>query len=36
MRVPNDLKLLESDVPIDLVLGGHDHHYETKEVRRRF
>ncbi|XP_012556958.2 5'-nucleotidase [Hydra vulgaris] len=31
MRVPNDIKLLESDVDINLVLGGHDHHYETKE-----
>lgn len=32
MRVPNDLRLLESDVGIDLILGGHDHHYETQEV----
>ena len=32
MRVPNDIKLLESDVEIDLILGGHDHHYETKQV----
>ena len=30
MRVPNDLRLLESDAEIDLILGGHDHHYETK------
>lgn len=31
MRVPNDMKLLESSVDLNLVLGGHDHHYETKE-----
>ena len=32
MRIPNDKKLLESDADIDLILGGHDHHYETKQV----
>ena len=32
MRVPNDTKLLQSDVDIDLILGGHDHHYEVKKV----
>ena len=32
MRVPNDTVLLESDIGVDLILGGHDHHYEVKEV----
>ena len=32
MRVPNDMRLLESDADIDLILGGHDHHYEVKKV----
>jgi len=32
MRVPNDTILLESDIGVDLILGGHDHHYEVKEV----
>lgn len=32
MRVPNDTKLLESDIGVDLILGGHDHHYEVKNV----
>lgn len=36
MRVPNDLRLLESDVGIDLILGGHDHHYETQERNGNF
>eukprot|EP00111_Clytia_hemisphaerica_P020632 TCONS_00060812-protein len=31
MRVPNDTRLLEADIGIDLILGGHDHHYEVKE-----
>ena len=35
MRVPNDIRLLESDAEIDLILGGHDHHYETREHNGR-
>eukprot|EP00794_Sanderia_malayensis_P018960 gene18960-20866_t len=31
MRIPNDLRLLQSDADIDLILGGHDHHYEIKQ-----
>lgn len=31
MRVPNDIKLLESDIGVDLILGGHDHHYKVQE-----
>jgi hypothetical protein len=29
MRVPNDLKLGEQVSDIDIILGGHDHHYEV-------
>lgn len=32
MRLPNDTRLAEASVGIDLILGGHDHHYEVKEV----
>ena len=32
MREPNDIKLAENVPEIDLILGGHDHHYEVKEV----
>mmetsp|Transcript_141091 Transcript_141091/g.367249 ORF Transcript_141091/g.367249 Transcript_141091/m.367249 type:complete len:1799 (+) Transcript_141091:59-5455(+) len=32
MRVPND-ELLAHEVPeVDLILGGHDHHYDVKPV----
>merc|ERR1711963_1068566 len=32
MRAPND-ELLAHEVPeVDLILGGHDHHYEVKPV----
>jgi len=31
MREPNDLRLLDEAPEIDLILGGHDHHYATKE-----
>ena len=27
MRLPNDKKLAEQVPEIDLILGGHDHHY---------
>ena len=33
MRTPNDVRLAESVDEIDLVLGGHDHDYELKQVR---
>lgn len=32
MRVPNDKRLAAEAEGIDLVLGGHDHHYEIVEV----
>ena len=32
MRMPNDEQLLRSDADIDIILGGHDHHYEMREV----
>lgn len=32
MRVPNDKKLAEEVADIDLILGGHDHHYHTEIV----
>ena len=32
MRMPNDVKLAESVSEIDIILGGHDHHYEVKKV----
>ncbi|CAB3979105.1 5 -nucleotidase-like isoform X2 [Paramuricea clavata] len=33
MREPNDIKLAENVSEIDLILGGHDHHYEIREVK---
>lgn len=32
MRTPNDCKLAEEVKEIDIILGGHDHVYEVKEV----
>ena len=29
MRVNNDSRLIKECPEIDLVLGGHDHHYEV-------
>ena len=33
MRTPNDLRLAANSPEIDLILGGHDHVYEKKDVR---
>ena len=35
MRTPNDLRLAANAPEIDLILGGHDHVYEKKDVRRK-
>ncbi|XP_071053537.1 mannosylglucosyl-3-phosphoglycerate phosphatase isoform X2 [Onthophagus taurus] len=35
MRTPNDIKLAENCDEIDLILGGHDHVYEIKDVNSR-
>lgn len=32
MRIPNDVRLAEQVPELHLILGGHDHHYEKKEV----
>jgi 5'-nucleotidase len=32
MRNPNDMKLAENVDEVDLILGGHDHVYEVKQV----
>jgi len=32
MRVPNDELLAHTVADIDVILGGHDHHYEVKPV----
>ena len=29
MRMPNDKRLAQCVPDIDLILGGHDHHYES-------
>lgn len=34
MRNPNDVKLAENVDEIDLILGGHDHIYEVKQVSK--
>eukprot|EP00908_Phaeocystis_cordata_P013571 Transcript_24638.p1 GENE.Transcript_24638~~Transcript_24638.p1 ORF type:complete len:601 (+),score=299.50 Transcript_24638:121-1923(+) len=36
MRQPNDERLVAEATEIDLVLGGHDHHYETKQIAGRW
>lgn len=36
MRTPNDVKLAEQCDEIDLILGGHDHVYEIKEVNGKY
>ena len=32
MRIPNDVRLAEEVPELHLILGGHDHHYEKREV----
>jgi len=32
MRMPNDVSLAEEVPEFHLILGGHDHHYERREV----
>ncbi|KAJ8946412.1 hypothetical protein NQ314_008894 [Rhamnusium bicolor] len=36
MRTPNDIKLAENCEDIDIILGGHDHVYEIKQVNGRY
>ncbi|XP_050300775.1 trifunctional nucleotide phosphoesterase protein YfkN isoform X2 [Anthonomus grandis grandis] len=36
MRTPNDIKLAENCEEIDLILGGHDHVYEVKQVNNKY
>lgn len=36
MRTPNDIKLAEQCDEIDLILGGHDHVYEIKQVNGKY
>ncbi|XP_077284564.1 mannosylglucosyl-3-phosphoglycerate phosphatase isoform X2 [Arctopsyche grandis] len=36
MRTPNDLKLAEQCNEVDLILGGHDHVYETHLVNGKY
>ncbi|GFG38259.1 hypothetical protein Cfor_01900 [Coptotermes formosanus] len=36
MRNPNDVKLAENVDEIDLILGGHDHVYEVKQVNGKY
>ncbi len=32
MRLPNDTRLAEEVPELNLILAGHDHHYEIKQV----
>ncbi|KAF2359498.1 Calcineurin-like phosphoesterase domain ApaH type, partial [Trinorchestia longiramus] len=36
MRTPNDVRLAENVDGIDLILGGHDHVYELKQVNGKY
>nr|CAD7195994.1 unnamed protein product [Timema douglasi] len=36
MRTPNDIRLAENVNEIDLILGGHDHVYEIKQVHGKY
>ena len=33
MRMPNDIRLAEEVPDFHLILAGHDHHYEKREVQ---
>lgn len=32
MRVPNDERLAKEVPDIDIICGGHDHHYEVRQI----
>nr|CAI5831330.1 unnamed protein product [Callosobruchus analis] len=36
MRLPNDTKLAENCEEIDLILGGHDHIYDVRQVNGKY
>lgn len=36
MRTPNDIKLAENCDEIDIILGGHDHVYEIKQINNKY
>lgn len=36
MRTPNDIKLAENCDDIDIILGGHDHVFEIKQVNGKY
>lgn len=36
MRTPNDIKLAEQCDDIDIILGGHDHVYEIKQINGKY
>lgn len=36
MRTPNDIKLAKNCDDIDIILGGHDHVFEIKQVNGRY
>jgi len=36
MRTPNDIKLAENCDEIDLILGGHDHVFEVRQVNDKY
>lgn len=36
MRTPNDVRLAENCNDIDIILGGHDHVYEIRQVNNKY
>lgn len=36
MRTPNDIRLAENCEDIDIILGGHDHVYEIKNINNKY
>lgn len=36
MRTPNDIKLAENCNDVDIILGGHDHVYEIKQINKKY